>query len=124
MKQPLFRAWDTENLQMVRAIDISHFRFHEDGRWSYYRGDTEVIDANSGMLMQSTGLKDRNGKDIYSEDIVKDDSFRSYVVDWYDNGWALREVNGGYYSGHRHFKDVTYMEVIGNVYETPERLKS
>ena len=119
MKQTLFRAWDTEKQRMFHAMDKDIFCFYGDGRWSFSSGHSEGLTDRSGVLMQATGLKDRDSKDIYFEDIVTDDSFRLYVVDWYDNGWSLREMNGSY-SGHRHFKDVTYMAVIGNTFENPE----
>lgn len=87
------------------------------------------FDEHSNIeLMQYTGLLDKNGKEIYEGDIVKE----PYYVDE-NNGYLLLEVlfNNGCFVGKVINKDgfglqnlTMYKEVIGNIYENPELLET
>jgi uncharacterized phage protein (TIGR01671 family) len=66
-------------------------------------------------LMQYTGLKDKNGKEIYEGDIVKNDWVHKGDLFVVEEGYSMLSWNFAY-SGKT-------WEVIGNIYENPELLK-
>ena len=97
-----------------------------DGKYMDYNPEcifSDNVDINEQLssfndLMQDTGLKDKNGKEIYEGDVCRVD---------YTDGWELGVVEyekGTYYLiykslGMNHDK----IEVVGNIYENPELLE-
>ena len=84
---------------------------------------------------QSTGLHDKNSKEIYEGDIVKDYEGKLKTVVWKDNGFKFLYISHRTYQGEPYTEDVYLglnntsdkrwgVEVIGNVFENPELLES
>ena len=75
---------------------------------------------------QYTGLKDKNGKDIYEGDIVQDQEGK-HSVEWCEQEMGFRLFNVFFYKNDPGFPNVILwidLEVIGNIYENPELLKA
>ena len=92
---------------------------HEENFW-------EFISDERFELMQFTGLKDKNGKDIYEGDIISTSTDKLMVISWSDrfasfcikrDGWAFQHWFGEACNPDE-------CEVVGNIYENSELLKS
>ncbi|HGV8436641.1 TPA: YopX family protein [Enterococcus faecium] len=116
---PKFRAWDKSQYCMmpVESIDFEYELINVNSAWRNF-DDIE--------LMQSTGLKDKNGVDVYQGDIIRCTRGCHHEVIWLEEyggtffggmpAWYLSGLSNGYaWTGRE--------EVIGNIYENPEFLE-
>lgn len=112
-----FRAWE-KNLKEMIPVDNIDFEKRMINTKSAWRLFNEI------ELMQYTGLKDKNGKEIYEGDIARKRNIIGGVV------WANEYQSLGFYLKSKEgLHDVIapyYMwdfEIIGNIYENPELLE-
>jgi uncharacterized phage protein (TIGR01671 family) len=124
MREIKFRAWLTDQKRMLQTPDSLEFNGH--GLVAIYDGVKEQTFLQSEFeLMQYTGLKDKNGKEIYEGDIINimDINFPednlNYEVQWTFFGYWPRHLMDGIDITDGHIS----IEVIGNIYENPELLK-
>ena len=122
--RPEFRAWTEEGKAMYYGV----YPF-KDGTLllSYDEIAFDEVPASDFILMQSTGLKDKNGKEIYEGDIVRfslTDGF-NYVTN--EDGVVTYKLGAFYVVNDLAeylISDINTneVEVIGNIYENPESL--
>ncbi|HGC8693803.1 TPA: YopX family protein [Streptococcus agalactiae] len=128
-----FRAWSKKFKRMYEVTLID-----------YENGDVGLKDDHGGVaigdikqliLMQSTGLFDKNGKEIFEGDVVKccrlfNDSLSEYVgqVKFVDFGWNIvdkADTHDPFYNYKDGFPDeIREIEVIGNIYQNSDLLES
>ena len=121
---PKFRAWMKQYEKMDNDIGEMYF---EDGEFKYIGDDVHYKRLPEHViLMQSTGLKDKNGKEIFEGDIV-DYKGRKAVIKWHGSyaSFIYRFVDGlqeRVSEWHPLFLAYYHFEVIGNIYENKELL--
>jgi uncharacterized phage protein (TIGR01671 family) len=153
MREIKFRAWDLEEKHMYECVSVACTR---ENKWiSMIVAKNGFIDAiqNEHILMQYTGLKDKNGKEIFEGDLVVGsktwcDGYLSKKYPKIINVICEIRFDGGKFYSHElcatkehkeAYENNTYrernytlepfpttktvnnrLEVIGNIYESPE----
>ena len=125
--RPKFRAWDKHGQKMFTNDELIIWN------GNVYANDSKKLTCNNlkgwsiddEYLMQSTGLLDKNGKEIFEGDIIKMSKDVSVDTTYYE---VVRRRGGAYsLESKQHGCDLwirhTDCEIIGNIYENPELLE-
>lgn len=138
MRENKFRAWDSDNKYMLSLADV----MYKNEYVTIQNGNTLRSEFKTIILMQFTGLLDKNGKEIYEGDIIQatypsmleplmrkrgeryEIIFRLGAFKAFD----LATKNGDIEDSFLHEKSfgrahLEGYEVIGNIYENKDLLK-
>jgi len=128
---PKFRAWEKETQTM---LDVSLIDFKKSvlvgEHWEF--GETNFINFDDVNLMQSTGLRDKNGKEIFEGDIITNGQDVMCMKRHNTLGFYLEQKEKvEFLAGYTELDDFEecaeevskMVEIIGNVYENPEMLE-
>ncbi|MFW6145531.1 MAG: YopX family protein [bacterium] len=130
MREIKFRAWDKTAETMYENVNIQAYRGYGGYNISS-EGIFVGVNCERFILMQYTGLKDKNGQEIYEGDIVKGKvRFQGTVIGvkgqviYNHCRFVIGEYNCELYQFSNNFDGRgTWIEVIGNKYENPELLE-
>jgi len=127
MRENKFRAWNKKERRLYSPFLLDDIGTDEFGLYiicekDYMRGSWEDY-----IIMQYTGLKDKNGKEIYEGDVIK---YREYPnnekselckIEWLDSYEGDGFKMTGFVSPAYDYP--TDIEIIGNIHENPELLE-
>lgn len=127
MREKKFRVWDKENKKM-------YFQLNESPCFGLFEGDRAVsiedvffYEKQRYETLQFTGLKDKNGKEIYEGDILIDHGDQGPVYIEYQKVQAAFVFVDKFDPSGTTIYTPTYIhyeafEIVGNIYENPELL--
>lgn len=116
MREIKFRVWDLEDKRFLDSIDCTQLVIRPlSGRV------TDGATTPNVELLQYTGLKDKNGVEIYEGDIVRYFRNELAVIVYRDGGVDIRSLSWGDCEPLQ--RRLGEIEVIGNRYENPELME-
>lgn len=131
-----FRAWLNNHSEMVDVVILSFepdpYIVHDEMNPGHLQDEESdcVTLLKDCVVMQSTGLFDKNGKEIFEGDIVekmcqksdREELERFKIVYEYD-AYCMERYGERYAFGFSKDGNLIKEQIIGNIYENPELLK-
>lgn len=137
---PKFRAWDIHNKKMFtnEELIVWNDNVYANDRRKLTVDKLKGWSVSDKYLMQSTGLFDKNGTEIFEGDLLSCDGGMPHIVKFgrwiYEEDLGYKIKNIGFYIDSSYdntewFQGIDYentpikFEIIGNIYENPELME-
>ena len=137
-----FRAWHKKRKKMYDVLHFHTATWDNGGEWVTAKGFNIItqqyihiqIEPKDSFIMQCTGLKDKNGREIYDGDILKFKLLEDFAafgtnekyveiiapVIYEYGGFFIEQSENSIFLGQLPMSEI---EVVGNIYENPELLE-
>lgn len=117
-----FRAWLKNDKEMIDVMQIAF-----DTKWIrvFYQLNYRWFKFDDVLLMQSTGLKDKNGQEIFEGDILgSKDGLLNGIIEYREDLGMWTNTLIRYNNFERLCNVASDRKIIGNVYQNPELLEA
>lgn len=120
MREIKFRGWNkTKNRMDFFSGIFNRHPYTEMSTFQQYESSPKYHEFE---IMEFTGLKDQNGKEIYEGDIWEREGYLGEVAFEY-SGWSFKKLPKAHYYQYPNFwSNAESGNIIGNIYENPELL--
>ena len=125
MREIKFRAWDSDEKTMCPVYELHFGERIIVARVNARNGKMLLLFSDETNLMQYTGVKDKNGVEIYEGDIIRHQSGKygtDFEIKWSPIlcGFTAMQIESGHPSPQLNQGTMCHFEVVGNIYENPE----
>ncbi|HWT74367.1 MAG TPA: YopX family protein [Mobilitalea sp.] len=125
MREIKFRAWDKKQRAFINGFNMIGFSTGQGAPNKKLQRFSSYWDEEDIELMQYTGLKDKNGKEIYEGDILEFYDIYGAVKfglhsDNVYNGWYVEVKSSGTQCELN--ESFQFSKVMGNIFDNPELL--
>lgn len=110
-----------QSIPYILCPDKADYDCFED-----FSEENGIFEVRPSTICQCTGLKDKNGKLIWENDIIKAQAGIAKVV-WDKSGWRIEWIKSNIWRKDLFYwavEDIQRVEVIGNIFDNPELLES
>lgn len=114
MRQYKFRVWDDRKKEWIHGPGEEVNLFGEMILFGEFMNGIDILDLNFCIVCQYTGIKDKNGREIYENDILDNKGFKGVVS--FIAGMYVIDYPDQTDSGPIGFLQTLDLEVLGNIF--------